>query len=121
MTPLISNEALDSIRLSTSTLTSLISVEDAKYNVSDASMVALAKCESSLNNLAINHADPEGGSIGLFQFQPSTFYGFAKRHGIEDPDIGDPIQQADLAAWMVSQGYGPRWSCWKVVDNIGLQ
>lgn len=75
-------------------------------------------CESGGNNKAWNKKDPGVGSKGLMQFQEGTFYGYAARVGIKNPDIWDRKQQVEVASWMFSKGLAYHWSCSKIVGII---
>lgn len=83
------------------------------YNDTDVILQKIAKCESSLNPKAWNKSDPHGGSKGLFQFQNSTFYNYAKILEIENPDIWNVEQQAEIASYMVSIGEAHQWTCFR--------
>ncbi|MHB1524981.1 MAG: transglycosylase SLT domain-containing protein [Candidatus Dormibacteria bacterium] len=73
-----------------------------RYGVPYGRLLSVAKCESSLNPLAVNRSS---GASGLFQFMPATFYG----HG--GTDIWNPTQQANTAAKMFSIGESSEWVC----------
>mgnify|MGYP001588548081 CR=1 FL=1 len=75
----------------------------------------IAKCESKFNPLAHNTNDPNGGSKGVFQFQTKTFYGFAEKYGIENPDIWNVAQQVRIAIQMLKNNLAFHWTCSKVV------
>ena len=73
-----------------------------RYGVSYGWLLSVAKCESSLNPLAVNRSS---GASGLFQFMPATFYG----HG--GTDLWSAAQQANIAAKMFSIGESSEWVC----------
>ena len=75
-------------------------------------------CESSNNPNAWNKSDPNGGSKGLFQFQTSTFNNYAKKIGIQNPDIWDKEQQVSVGAYMIANGQIGQWSCAKKLHLI---
>jgi hypothetical protein len=96
------------------TIEERIRLEAKKNNVDADSMIRVMNCESSGNPNAINHGDAEitgKPSYGLFQFQPGTFYGWAKIIG-ETGDIMDVDAQIRVAAWAFSEGLQYHWSCW---------
>ena len=78
----------------------------------------IAKCESQFNPLAWNKSDPNGGSRGPLQFQEKTFYGFAKKYNIDNPDIWNPYQQVNLFVYMVRDGLKSHWSCTKITGYL---
>lgn len=92
------------------TILESISFYAKKYAVDEIKMVKLANCESGLKPNAINKADPQGGSIGLFQFQPSTFERYSKEIG-EEMDIWSYQDQSKVTAYMISKGQIKQWSC----------
>lgn len=87
------------------------------YGISYSNIHRVISCESGWDIHAMNLKDPEGGSRGLLQFQPTTYEGFAQELGIEYPDIYNPFQQMEVAAYMWSIGQQKRWSCFK---KLGL-
>lgn len=68
--------------------------------------LAVARCESSYNPIAVNASS---GAEGLFQFMPSTFAGTPP--GRAGGSIWDPAAQSRAAAWMYTQGRQAEWSC----------
>lgn len=95
------------------TILEAISFYAKKYGVDEIKMVKIANCESEFNITAHNKQDPEGGSIGLFQFQPSTFERYSKELG-ETLDIWSYNDQAKVTAYMISKGQIGQWSCAKI-------
>ena len=75
-----------------------------RYNQKYRSMLCVAKCESSLDNCAV---DPSRSYYGLFQFLPSTFDStpFGRK------DIFDPKWNAMAAGWMWKKGRQNEWAC----------
>ncbi len=75
-----------------------------RYKQKYKSMLCVAKCESTLNNCAV---DPSGSFFGLFQFVPSTFEStpFGRK------DIFDPKWNARAAGWMWKEGRQNEWTC----------
>jgi Transglycosylase-like domain len=74
----------------------------ARHGVSGDWMVKIASCESGLRSHAFN---PVGPYYGIFQFLMSTF----RAHG--GTDIWNPVQQAEIAATMLSHGGARAWGC----------
>lgn len=66
--------------------------------------------ESSWNPMAYNPRDPNGGSLGLLQFQIPTFRKFAPLAGVRNPDIWNPEHQATTAAYMFKNGHICHWT-----------
>ena len=83
----------------------------------------LIACESSGNpnakNLKDVHYDLKGnksiGSFGILQFSKNTFYEYAEKAKVRNPNINNPEQQIRVAEYMISIGLGNRWSCWEKV------
>lgn len=80
----------------------IIYLASQKYGVSYPLLLSVARCESTLNPLAVNRSS---GASGLFQFMPSTF----SSHG--GTNIWDPVQQANIAAQMFAAGESSAWAC----------
>jgi peptidoglycan hydrolase CwlO-like protein len=80
----------------------IIRAAASRYGVNGDQLVRVADCESHLNPRAYN---PSSNTVGLFQFQPGTFYA----HGGQN--IWDAADQSNVAAKMFSQGYADAWSC----------
>ena len=49
--------------------------------------------------------------IGIAQFMPRTFYSNAKKMGLSNPNILDPIQQIEVMSWMFSHNQQSQWTC----------
>lgn len=87
-----------------------------QYQVSSTQMLGVMKCESGGNQYAWNKNDPGVGSKGIFQFQTSTFYKYAKELHFENPDIWSIEQQAEIAAYMFKKGQQLQWyNCYKKI------
>ncbi|MGH7692238.1 MAG: transglycosylase SLT domain-containing protein [Candidatus Dormibacteria bacterium] len=84
------------------TITQIIWAAAQEYHVSYSWLLGVAECESGLDPTNVNRSS---GASGLFQFMPATFYG----HG--GTDIWNPVQQADIAAKMFSEGESGEWTC----------
>jgi len=97
---------------STTTIREYINKYAEEYGVSSSSMWRVMMCESSGNKDAINLRDPNGGSKGLFQFQPQTYKLWAEEIG-ETRDIWDAEAQIKVTAYAFSKGRQSAWSCWK--------
>lgn len=89
-----------------------------KYNTSSIQLEKVMFCESSGNPKAWNKKDPGVGSKGIFQFQEGTFYSYAARVGIENPDIWNNTHQAQVASYMFSKGLAYHWSCYKKLYRV---
>ena len=100
---------LDRPRLSVSMVTLYMTLSyhaAQRWSVSYNYLVRLATCESGSNPGAYN---PSGAS-GLFQFMPSTYYGYAGRIG-EGRSLWDAYANANVAAYMISVGQAYQWTC----------
>ena len=80
----------------------IIEAAAARWGVSGAWMVKIARCESGLRPTAYN---PGGPYIGLFQFLRSTF----SHNG--GTNIYDAADQANITAKMLAHGQAYQWSC----------
>jgi soluble lytic murein transglycosylase-like protein len=80
----------------------IIEAAAARWGVSGAWMVSIARCESGLRTTAYN---PSGPYIGLFQFLMSTF----THNG--GTNIYDAADQANITAKMLAHGQAHQWSC----------
>jgi hypothetical protein len=87
---------------SPSSVIGIIEAAAARWGVSGAWMVQIARCESGLRPTAVNSAGPY---IGLFQFLQSTF----THNG--GTNIWDAADQANIAAKMLAHGQAHQWSC----------
>jgi soluble lytic murein transglycosylase-like protein len=87
---------------SPSSVIGIIEAAAARWGVSGAWMVQIARCESGLRPTAVN---PGGPYIGLFQFLQSTF----TRNG--GTNIWDATDQANITAKMLAHGQAWQWSC----------
>ena len=80
----------------------IIEAAAARWGVSGAWMVSIARCESGLRPTAVN---PSGPYMGLFQFLQSTF----THNG--GTNIWDAADQANITAKMLAHGQAWQWSC----------
>ncbi|HET9015919.1 MAG TPA: SH3 domain-containing protein [Thermomicrobiaceae bacterium] len=85
-------------------IVAIITAAATRYGQSSTDMLRVATCESSLNPAAVN---PTSGTMGLFQFLPSTW--------ASTPYAGDSPTNAwasaNAAAWMWSVGRRGAWAC----------
>ena len=79
----------------------------------------IAKCESSLNPKAINYHD--GGynkhSVGVLQYQESTFLGWEKKYG-EDLDYYSTLDQVKLTKFILDHNGGKNWTCFRQIYGV---
>jgi Transglycosylase SLT domain len=78
-----------------------------RWGASEAALVAVATCESSLNPQAYNASS---GSSGLFQFLPATYWAYARLAG-ETRSYWLASGAANVAAWMFAHGFANQWMC----------
>ena len=90
-----------------------------QYNTSPDVLLAVSKCESKLNPKAIHYNDGGKGkhSVGIFQFQESTFNTWEDRLG-EDLDYYSYHDQAKLAAFMFSKNQQGQWTCARILGVV---
>jgi len=84
------------------TIEAILQAAATRWGVSYALLFKIAACESGLRPNAYN---PSGPYYGLFQFLLSTF----KSNG--GTSIWDPVDQANIAAKMISRGQVHEWAC----------
>ena len=77
-------------------------------------------CESDNNPKAHNKTDPNGGSFGIMQFQTRTFYSYAKKIKLENPDISNVEDQIQVASYMFSIGEAKQWTTYRAIMNGGV-
>jgi Transglycosylase SLT domain len=77
-----------------------------RWGASEATLVAVAQCESALNLQAYNAS----GASGLFQFLPTTYWAYARLAG-ETRSYWSASGSADVAAWMFAHGLANQWAC----------
>lgn len=73
-------------------------------------LLAIAKCESSLNPQAVN-----GNHLGLYQFVPQTFHRGARQllhdTGIQASTPWSPSDASYVAGYLFAVGKAPSWAC----------
>jgi len=77
-----------------------------------------ADCESNFNTRVYVKDDGGSPSSGLFQYKDSTFYYFAQKYHLEDPNIWSVRQQIELTYKLIDDGYGHLWTCYR---NYGFK
>lgn len=94
-----------------------ISLFALKYGASEKELNAVAKCESGFNPNAIHYNDGGKGkhSVGVFQYQESTFKGFSKLMN-EDLDYYSYQDQIKLTAYIYAKypKYKSHWTCYRI-------
>jgi soluble lytic murein transglycosylase-like protein len=73
-------------------------------------MDRMAYCESTYNPFAVS-----GPNVGLYQLSR-----YGKQKDFFDrgyTDLFDPAQQANFTAEELSEGQGPAWACWWIVQR----
>jgi len=89
----------------------IIKAAAAKYGVSEATMLRIAKCESGLDTQAKNKTST---ATGTFQFLSGTWQDGVKWRGLNWTleDRKDIYKSADMAAWFMAKGEFERWECY---------
>lgn len=86
-------------------------------------MLKIMTCESGMRYDAVGD---DGVSRGIAQFRKETFYEFAamtKEAGKWDakilgrPNWKNPLQQIFLLEWGIDNGYGDRWTCYRMIQH----
>ena len=116
--PLLPSPVIAPIKTKTIILSDVITYNSDKYQVDSESISKTIHCESRNNPKAINKNDPNGGSKGIAQFQTKTFYNYAKKINIKNPDIWNVEQQVEVMAYMFSINQQKQWSCARIVGII---
>jgi len=82
-----------------------------RSRAADANLVIdIIECESSGKYNAIGD---DGISVGIAQFQETTFNEMKKLAQMPRLRWKNPIHQLRLMVWMLDHGYGPRWTCYR--------
>ena len=98
-----------------------VSLYALKYGAVESELIKVASCESNFNPKAIHYNDGGKGkhSVGMFQYQRTTFDGFSKLLG-EELDYYSYHDQAKLTAFIFAKY--PRlkshWTCSKLMKVI---
>lgn len=82
-------------------------------------LLVVAKCESSLNENAINKNDGGKGkhSIGIMQFQESTFDFWSNKMG-DNYDYYSKVDQIKVAKYMFDNKQEWQWTCSKLLKGV---
>lgn len=76
----------------------------------DQELYDLAKCESQLNEKAINPMDSDGlMAYGLFQYKQGTWRWFQELMGVEGLDIMSGADQLSVTRWAMQNGKASHW------------
>ena len=86
-------------------------VESAFVKI-DNVLAKVINCESGNNPQAYNPRDIDGRpKYGLLQYDEKTFYEWAKKAGIEKPNIWEPVQQIQVYHYAAKKGLLRHWGC----------
>jgi len=90
------------------------------YKTDTNTLKAVIKCESDydINSIAYNDGGSGHNSIGLLQFQESTFLTWEKKID-EDLNWDSPFDQIKLGAYMFSKGQKHQWTCFRILHKNG--
>lgn len=83
------------------------------YKTSADILLDVMNCESG-GSMKPKGSNDGGRAHGAFQFHIPTWEMFSKELG-ENLDITSAEDQAKLAAWAFSKGYGSHWTCLRLV------
>jgi soluble lytic murein transglycosylase-like protein len=89
-------------------LATLIQDAASRRGLDGERLLRIARCESELNPQAVNAHD---GSLGVFQFQPSTWREAAPKVGYDGVSPFDPAANVEVAAYLMARGEYWRWTC----------
>lgn len=105
--PIPKNQNSSQNSIQNTDLNQMIIEKCQKYGCDANKMLKVVKCESGGRNVT-----GIGGHIGPFQFTNRTFYAFAAKYGVNNPDIWNVTDQVEVATQMFAQGLGKQhWSC----------
>jgi len=78
--------------------------------------VKITTCESNNNPDRIGNEEKSNlNSVGLWQFQPTTFYANAANYKMKNANIYDYRDQTIIAMQMIRDGKIGEWSCYKKI------
>lgn len=77
-------------------------------------------CESGGVHDRWGDKDRPHPSYGVAQFQKRTFEELAKKARMSNPDWKNPAQQIQLLIWAIQNGYGKRWTCYRLMTKNSI-
>lgn len=77
-------------------------------------MINIIECESSGRYNAVGY---DGVSVGIAQFQKSTFDEMKAKARMPNLRWKNPIHQLRLMVWMLDHGHGNRWTCFRKLKS----
>ncbi len=75
-------------------------------------VINILQCESGGRYNAVGD---DGISVGIAQFQESTFNEMKALAKMPRLRWKNPIDQMRLMVWMLDHGYGSRWTCYRII------
>lgn len=75
-------------------------------------VINIMECESGGR---YNVVGDDGVSVGIVQFQKATFNEFKRRANMPKAVWKNPIDQLRLMVWMLNNGYGKHWTCYRTL------
>ena len=87
-----------------------------EYKVYGSLVSDIVECESSGRHEGV--WGDEGMAYGIAQFWESTFYEFAEKAGLQEPDWKNEQQQLWLLNWALQNGKSGHWTCFKKVGIV---
>lgn len=97
------------------TIEEAIRSEAKRQKVNGDTLVAIAKCESSLKHEGV--VGDGGRAIGLYQFWLGTFNSFKEKYGHPEFSIFNMKHQIILAAYAARDGKLNHWVCYKKLKS----
>ena len=73
--------------------------------------LAIVNCESQNDPTRIGDRQADIVSIGLWQFQSTTFYQYAKKYKVKNANVYDYRDQTLIAIQMLRDGLKNEWTC----------
>lgn len=83
------------------------------YGIEPDVLDSVIRCESFYGEYMLNPNEVHGESIGVGQFRKSTFDYYSKEAMMKNPDIWDIEDSVQLTAFMIRNGYGSHFSCYR--------
>jgi hypothetical protein len=85
------------------------------YGVPQDLVHKIVACESNFSTDIKGDYQADLISVGLWQFQPTTFYQYAKRYKVKNADIYDYRDQTIVAIQMLRDNLKDHWTCGKKI------
>lgn len=110
--PVVSQPPQSASKQATGDIEQIIRTAANKYGIGEDYFVQIARCESTLNPLAVNYNYYENGHpSGLFQHISGYWPSRAEKYGYAGASVFDPVANANVTAQMFRDGHQGLWEC----------